>query len=244
MRQTVLVTGGSRGIGRAAVEKFARRGDRVILNYLQSQKEAEQLASRLNAEGFEVFPARADVSDSLQVRGMVAAGEERFGGIDVFVSNAGRALTGLLTDVTDEEWRALMGVTVDAAFYGCRAVLPGMIRRHRGRVVLVSSIWGITGASCEAAYSAAKAALIGLAKALAKEVGPSGVTVNCVAPGVMDTDMNAGLSLEERRVLCEETPLGRFGTPEEAADAIAFLASEKASFITGQVLSPNGGFVI
>ncbi|HPU58917.1 MAG TPA: SDR family oxidoreductase, partial [Candidatus Avimonas sp.] len=150
----------------------------------------------------------------------------------------------LFTDITPEEWHRMMSVTVDAAFYCCQAVLPGMIRRQKGKIVLVSSIWGMVGASCEVHYSTAKAALIGLTKSLAKELGPSNINVNCVAPGIIETDMNSSLDSETREVLAQETPLGRFGTPWEIAEAVYFLASEKSDFITGQILSPNGGFVI
>lgn len=242
--KTVLITGASRGIGRAAAELFAERGCRVLLNYHRSREAAEELERELTARGADVMAYGADVSDREQVERMAAACERRFGGADVLVCNAGIARQGLFTDLTPQEWREMMGVHVDGAFHCCRAVLPGMIRKKEGSIVLVSSIWGLTGASCEVAYSTAKAALIGMTKALAKEVGPSGIRVNCVAPGVVDTAMNAALDGETLASLREETPLGRLGTPREIAQAIAFLASPEASFITGQVLSPNGGFVI
>lgn len=242
--KTVLITGASRGIGRAAAELFAERGCRVLLNYHRSREAAEELERELTARGADVMAYGADVSDREQVERMAAACERRFGGADVLVCNAGIARQGLFTDLTPQEWREMMGVHVDGAFHCCRAVLPGMIRKKEGSIVLVSSVWGLTGASCEVAYSTAKAALIGMTKALAKEVGPSGIRVNCVAPGVVDTAMNAALDGETLASLREETPLGRLGTPQEIAQAIAFLASPEASFITGQVLSPNGGFVI
>ena len=216
--QTVWITGASRGIGRAAAALFADRGFRVLLGYRRSRTEAEALERELTARGADVMAYGADVSDREQVQGMAEACRRRFGGADVLVCCAGIARQGLFTDLTPEEWREMMGVHLDGAFHCCQAALPDMIRRRKGSIVLVSSVWGMVGASCEAAYSAAKAGLIGLTRALAKEVGPSGVRVNCVAPGV--------------------------GTPEEIARAIVFLASEEASFITGQVLSPNGGFVI
>lgn len=242
--KTVLITGASRGIGRAAAELFAERGCRVLLSYHRSREAAEELERELTARGADVMAYGADVSDREQVERMAAACERRFGGADVLVCNAGIARQGLFTDLTPQEWREMMGVHVDGAFHCCRAVLPGMIRKKEGSIVLVSSIWGLTGASCEVAYSTAKAALIGMTKALAKEVGPSGIRVNCVAPGAVDTAMNAALDGETLASLREETPLGRLGTPQEIAQAIAFLASPEASFITGQVLSPNGGFVI
>ena len=168
----------------------------------------------------------------------------QFGHIDVLINNAGIAQQKLFTDVTETEWERLFCVNVTGVFHCCQAVMPGMIRRQRGKILNLSSIWGMTGASCEVAYSAAKAAVIGLSKALAKEVGPSGITVNCVAPGVIDTQMNASLDDETRAGLREETPLGVLGKPEDVANLLFFLASEQADFITGQVISPNGGFVI
>ena len=243
-QKTALITGASRGIGRAAAEVFAENGYRLLLNYYHSENAAQELAKKLTEQGADVMTFRADVSDCEQVNQMVAAGEARFGGIDVLVSNAGVALQRLFTDVTPEQWHSMMAVHVDGAYYCCKGVLPGMIRRKQGKIVLISSIWGLVGASCEVPYSTAKAALIGMTKALAKEVGPSNIQVNCVAPGVIDTEMNVVLDARTRKELAEETPLGRLGTPREVAQAIAFLASEQADFITGQVLSPNGGFVI
>ena len=154
------------------------------------------------------------------------------------------AWQGLLTDMTDADWRRVLDVDLSGAFYCCRAALPAMIHNKWGRILLVSSMWGQVGASCEAAYSAAKAGVIGLGRALAKEVGPSGVTVNCVAPGVVETDMMAGFSAEDKAALAEETPVGRLGTPEEVARALVFLAGPDSDFITGQVLGVNGGLVI
>lgn len=243
-RKTVLITGASRGIGRAVAELFAEKGYRLLLGYNTSEQAAQELERQLAKQSADVMICKADVSDAEQVEAMVAAGEARFGSIDVLVSNAGIAAQRLFTDITPEEWRRMMAVNLDGAFYCCQAVLPGMIRRQQGKIVLVSSMWGLVGASCEVHYSASKAALIGMTRALAKEVGPSNIQVNCVAPGVIDTDMNAALDARTRAELAEETPLGRLGTPREAAQAIAFLASEEADFITGQVLSPNGGFVI
>jgi 3-oxoacyl-[acyl-carrier protein] reductase len=242
--RTVLITGASRGIGKAAAELFAQQGYRIILNYLNSEPSALKLAQDLMKQGVDVLPFRADVSNIEQVNRMVDAGEARFGNIDVLVSNAGRSQQKLFTEITPNEWRDMMSVTLDAAYYCCRAVLPGMIRQKSGKIVLISSIWGMVGASCEVHYSAAKAALIGMTKSLAKELGPSNIQVNCVAPGIIDTDMNAKLNQETRSFLIQDTPLGRIGTPHNVAEAILFLSSQKSDFITGQVLSPNGGFVI
>ena len=241
---TVMITGASRGIGRATAEIFAEQGYRLLLNYLHSEEAAHELENQLKNKGADVMLYQADVADEQQVACMVAEGEKRFGAIDVLVSNAGIAGQRLFTDITPEEWRRMMAVHVDGAFHCCRSVLPGMIRRKQGKIILVSSIWGLVGGSCEVHYSTAKAALIGMTKALAKEVGPSNIQVNCIAPGVIDTEMNGLLDAQTRTQIQEETPLGRMGTPREVAQAIAFLASPQADFITGQILSPNGGFVI
>lgn len=241
--KSVLITGASRGIGKATAELFAREGFGVIINYYRSKAAAEGLCKQLESRGAKVLAYKADVSDSNQVENMIAAGEQYFGGIDVLVCNAGISAQRLFTDITPEEWKNMMAVTVDAAFYCCRAALPGMIRRKSGKVIFVSSIWGMVGASCEVHYSTAKAALIGMTKALAKELGPSNIQVNCVAPGVIDTDMNRELDSSVRLELEHEIPLGRIGTPYDIAQSIVFLSSQKADYITGQVLSPNGGFV-
>lgn len=240
MKQTVLITGASRGIGAAAARLFAAQGYRVAICCHTQMEKAEELAASLpDAAAFT-----ADIAKETDVVRMVDAVHSRFGEIHVLVNNAGIAMQKLFTDTTAADWNRIFDVNVTGIFYACRAVLPEMIRRKSGRIVNVSSMWGVTGASCEVAYSASKAAVIGLTKALAKEVGLSGITVNCVAPGVIDTEMNANLSAEDRAVLCDETPLARIGTAQEAAQAILFLASDRASFVTGQVLGVNGGIVI
>ena len=240
MKQTVLITGASRGIGAAAARLFAAQGYRVAICCHTQMEKAEELAASLpDAAAFT-----ADVAKETDVVRMVDAVHSRFGEIHVLINNAGIAMQKMFTDTTAADWNRIFDVNVTGIFYSCRAVLPEMIRRKSGRIVNVSSMWGVTGASCEVAYSASKAAVIGLTKALAKEVGLSGITVNCVAPGVIDTEMNANLSAEDRAVLCDETPLARIGTAQEAAQAILFLASDRASFVTGQVLGVNGGIVI
>ena len=230
----VLITGASRGIGAACARVFAKSGYDVIINYNYSEEEALRLAEEIGAETI-----RADVSDSAQVADMFKAAGE----VDVLVNNAGISGFYMLDAMSDDEWNRMMGVNLSGVFYCTRAVLPQMLRRKSGAIVNVSSMWGICGASCEAAYSASKAGVIGLTKALAKEVGPSGIRVNCVAPGAIDTEMNKKLGEEAIKELCEETPLGRLGRPEEVAAAILFLADDEG-FITGQVLSPNGGLII
>jgi 3-oxoacyl-[acyl-carrier protein] reductase len=239
MQKTVLITGGSRGIGAATVRVFAEAGYQVAFSYLNSEEKARELAEETGA-----YPVRCDVSDSKQVADMVDNVLDKFCQLDILVCNAGVAWQGLLTDMTDDEWHKVMSTDLDGVFYCCRAVLPHFIHRKVGKIVTISSMWGQIGASCEVAYSAAKAGVIGLTKALAQEVGPSGITVNCVAPGLINTEMNAKITPEALETLAFETPLGRSGAPEEVAKSILFLASEGADFITGQVISPNGGLVM
>lgn len=244
MNKTVLVTGGSRGIGAAIAVLFAQRGFRTAINYRAGRQRAEQLAQQLREEGYSAAAFGADVSDRAQVDRMFAAVGDAFGGVDILVNNAGIAQQKLFTDISEEEWEKLFAVNVKGAFHCCQAALPHMIHRKRGKIINISSIWGLTGASCEVHYSASKAALIGMTKALAKELGPSGIQVNCVAPGVIDTEMNAALDEATVEALKEETPLGVLGTGWDIAQAVAFLASDNADFITGQTISPNGGIVI
>ena len=244
MKKTVLVTGGSRGIGAACVRRFAAEGARVVFLWNASAEKAEALQEELRAEGQDVTGIQCDLRKPEDCRRAVA---DAFGTLrhpDILVCNAGTSHVGLFQDMSDVDWASAMAVNLDAAARIARLVLPGMISRKSGSIVFVSSMWGQVGASCEAAYSAAKAGLIGLTKALAKEVGPSGIRVNCVAPGLIDTDMNAHLTPDDIAAIAEETPLGRMGKPEEVAAAVFFLAGEEASFITGQVLGVNGGLVV
>ena len=244
MNRTVLVTGASRGIGRAAAELFARRGYNVVLGCNRHKRQALEFSEQLNTAGLQTAVLQGDLSQPQEAEALVQGAAELFGGLDVLVNNAGISRTGLFTDFTPAQWREVQAVNLDSVFYCARAAAKLMIPRQAGSIVNVSSIWGVTGASCEAAYSASKAAVIGLTKALAKELGPSGIRVNCVAPGVVDTEMNASLGEAVLDGLAEETPLGRIGRPEEIAAAIFFLAGEEASFITGQILGVNGGFLI
>lgn len=244
MNGTVLITGASRGIGRACALAFAKEGFCVAANYCTHEKEALSLREEIRAAGAACEIFRADVADRAEVDSMVCGVSGAFGTVNVLVNNAGMAQQKLFTDITEEEWRRMFDVNMTGMFQCTQAVLPGMIQKKRGKIVNISSIWGISGASCEVHYSASKAAVIGFTKALAKEVGPSGIQVNCVAPGVVDTDMNAALDQGTREMLKEETPLGLLGTPEDIAQAVLFLAGDGAKFITGQVLSPNGGLIV
>lgn len=244
MGRTVLITGASRGIGRAAAVIFAKNGFNVAVNYCQSEDMANTLVSELKSYGVKAAAYRADVSDKSAVTEMFRKAEAELGKIFVLVNNAGIAEQALFSDITEKMWDRMFDVNVKGAYNCTQAALPSMIHEKYGRIVNVSSMWGISGASCEVHYSASKAALIGFTKALAKEVGLSGITVNCIAPGVIETDMNASISEEEMNVLKEDTPLNRIGTPEDAAEAIFFLSSDKAGFITGQVLSVDGGFIV
>lgn len=244
MRRTVLITGGSRGIGAACVSAFARAGWSVVFLYRRAEEAAEALCARLRGEGLDVSCRRCDVSRRDEVFRTVDDLMRTYHRFDALVNNAGVAHIGLFTDMTEEQWDALFAVNVKGAFNVTQAVLPSMISQGSGAIVNVSSMWGEVGASCEVAYSAAKAALIGMTKALAKEVGPSGVRVNCVSPGVIDTDMNAELTEADLSALAEETPLGRIGRAEEVANATLYLCGEGASFITGQTLGVSGGLVV
>lgn len=242
---TVLITGSSRGIGAQIARGFARKGYSVALNCSKSEESAQRLCSRLREEyGISCGVFRADVSDSAEVKRMFGEIRESLGEVEVLINNAGISTQRLFTDITDDEWRRTVGVILDGAFYCSREALPAMIRKKSGVIINISSMWGEVGASCEVHYSAAKAGLIGLTKALAKEVAPSGVRVNCVTPGVIMTDMMKGFDRETTEELRLETPLERLGAPEDVAQAVLFLAGEGSGFITGQVLGVNGGFVI
>lgn len=211
----------------------------MVINYHRSQAQAEALAAEIGG-----WAVQADVADPVQVGRMVDNVLDKFCQLDILICNAGIAQQKLFGDLTDDDWRRMFAVNVDGVFHAVRAALPHFIHRKAGRIVTVSSMWGQVGGSCEVAYSAAKAAVIGLTRALAKELGPSGITVNCVSPGVISTEMNAHLDQEALAALAEETPLGAIGTPEDVAEAIWYLSSDAARFVTGQVLAPNGGLVI
>lgn len=244
MKKTALVTGASRGIGRAIARTLAREGCAVGINYLQEREKAQSLVQELRAEGCTAMAVQADVSDRAAVTAAIRAVEAEFGAVEILVNNAGIAQQDLFQNTDETLWKRLFAVNVDGIYHTVQAVLPGMIARQSGAIVNISSMWGLRGASCEVAYSATKAAVIGLTRSLAMELAPSQIRVNCVAPGVIRTDMVETLGQDTIQTLCEETPLGRLGTPGEIAEAVAFLAGEKASFITGQVLTADGGFIL
>ena len=236
----VLISGGDRGIGAAAARAFWQAGYRVAVLYHTHAEAAAALEKELPG----LLAVQCDVASRASCEVAFHTVEQAVGHVDVLVSNAGIAQQKLFTDITPEEWQHMLDVNLSGAFHLCQLALPGMIRRKAGRILTVSSMWGQTGGSCEVHYSAAKAGLIGLTKALAKEEGPSGITVNCVAPGVIDTDMMATFTAEDKAALAEETPVGRLGSADEVAQLLVFLAGESAGYITGQVFGVNGGLVI
>ena len=235
----ILITGGSRGIGKACVELFASKGDKVAFIYQKEDAKAEALAKATSS-----IAIRADISTPHEAENAVKSAIEALGGIDVLINNAGISQIKLFTDITNVDWDKMISTNLSSAFYITRAAVPYMVSQKNGRIIQIGSMWGKVGASCEVHYSASKAALRGMTMALAKELGLSGITVNAIEPGVIATEMNSCLDADTFATLCEETPLGRIGKPEDVAALAYFLASDSASFITGQIIGVDGGFAI
>lgn len=244
MKKTVLITGSSRGIGAETALKFADTGYNVVINYNNSEMQALEVLSKVRSKNDGATAVKADVSKYSEAESLIEKTISEFGKIDVLVNNAGIAEQKLFTDISEYEWKKMFEVNVQSMFNCSKFAAKNMIKNHSGKIINVSSVWGVCGASCEVHYSASKAAVIGFTKALAKELGPSGITVNCVAPGVIDTDMNSHLRKEDIVKLIDSTPLMRLGLPKDIANLIGFLASENANFITGQIIGCDGGFFI
>ena len=242
--KTVVITGASRGIGKATVEVFVQQGFNVLIHFNKSEKEAIALYESLKEKEFSVKLFKADVSKRIEVNAMIKFCVNEFGTIDVLVNNAGICQEKLFIDITDEDWDQMININLKSVFFCTQEVLKYMIPQKKGKIINISSIWGMVGASCEVHYSTAKAGVIGLTKALAKELGPSNIQVNCIAPGIIQTDMLSSYNQEQLNMLRENTPLMRLGSPMDIAMCTFFLASQHADFITGQIISPNGGFVI
>ena len=243
MKKVALITGSSRGIGRAEAIALARDGYAVCVNCVEREDKAQELAAQLRSEGCEAMWYKADVADAAAVKQMVAEVEKTLGAVTLLVNNAGIAKQCLFQDMTEDYWKRIFDVNLNGAFNTIQAVLPHMLHEHSGCIINTSSIWGQHGASCEVAYSATKHAIIGLTRSLAQELAPTNIRVNCVAPGVINTDMVQVLGRETLDALAEDTPVGRLGRPEDIAAVVSFLASDAASFITGQVIPSDGGFI-
>lgn len=242
--KTAVVTGGAGGIGAAICEALCRQGYSVIINFCHSKENAEKLAARLCECGYDAAVFGADVSRPDEADALIDFAFSYGGRLDLLVNNAGVSLRTLFDLTSDEQWRRITDINLTGVFNCSRAAVKHMLSAKNGRIINISSMWGQTGGACEVAYSASKAGVIGLTKALAKELAPSGITVNCICPGVIDTPMMSGFSDEDKSLIAEDIPVGKFGTPEDVANAVAFLASDSSSYITGQIIGVNGGSVI
>lgn len=242
VNKVVVVTGGSRGIGAQIVKTLANENYKVILNYNNSKEQAEKIQQELLEQGKEIEIIKADVSKKEEAEKLIQFAINKFNKIDILINNAGISQEGLFTDVTEEEWQKIINTNLNSVFYCNQQALKHMIQEQQGCIINISSIWGETGASCEVAYSTTKAAINGMTKALAKEVGPSNIRVNAIAPGIIDTDMNKNLTIEERKQIKEQIPLNRIGKAIDIAKCVKWLVEDE--YTTGQIISINGGWYI
>ncbi len=244
MKKTVLITGSSRGIGRAIALKLAEGDYNIVINYKERKDKADEVVDIIRSMGKDCIAIGADVSDYSQVEKMFDKIFDRFGKVDILVNNAGISVYGLLQDITIDDWHNVYGTNVNGMFYCTKLASPKMISQKYGKIINISSMWGIVGAACESLYASTKGAINSFTKSIAKELAPSGITANVVAPGVVLTDMLGQLGEEALEIVRQETPLNRHSEPEEIAEVVDFLLSEKGDFFTGQIISPNGGLVI
>ena len=244
MKRTVIITGASKGIGAATAIYFANKGYNVVINYNESYQSASLLSRSLNERGCNTVAIKANIANRLDAQRLISETIDRFGGIEVLVNNAGVSFIGTIDDTDEYDSDRIFDINLKGVFNCCKAVTPHMVSQKHGKIINISSMWGQVGASCEVAYSASKAGVIGLTKALAKELAPSGITVNAIAPGLIETSMNNDISAEDLSAFVNDIPLGRMGNPNEIAAAVYFLASNEADYITGQILGINGGYVI
>lgn len=242
--KTVVITGASKGIGAATAILFARKGYNVVINYNNSYEAAKLLTRSLSSQGYSVLDVKANVANYLETDLLIKEAVYKFGSVDVLINNAGVSHIGLITDTDHIDSDRIFDINLKGVYNCCKSVTPVMVSQKSGKIINIASMWGEVGASCEVAYSAAKAGVIGLTKALAKELAPSNITVNAISPGLIETGMNSNISVEDLTSFVEDIPLGRMGSADEVAAAAYFLASDEADYITGQILGVNGGFVI
>lgn len=244
MSKTVIVTGASKGIGATTAIHFAERGYNVVINYNNSYQSAKLLTTSLKSRGFSVIQIKADVSNRMETDLLIKETIDKFGSIDILVNNAGVSQIGLIDEIDDYDAQRIFDVNLKGVYNCCRSVTPYMVNQKYGRIINITSMWGQVGASCEVAYSASKAGVIGLTKALAKELAPSNITVNAISPGLIETSMNANVSIDDLNSFVEDIPLGRIGNTSDVANAVLFLANDSSDYITGQIIGVNGGYVV
>lgn len=244
MSKTVIVTGASKGIGATTAIHFAERGYNVVINYNNSFQSAKLLTTSLKSRGFSVIQIKADVSNRMETDLLIKETIDKFGSIDILVNNAGISQIGLIDEIDDYDAQRIFDVNLKGVYNCCRSVTPYMVNQKYGKIINITSMWGQIGASCEVAYSASKAGVIGLTKALAKELAPSNITVNAISPGLIETSMNANVSIDDLNSFVEDIPLGRIGNTSDVANAVLFLANDSSNYITGQIIGVNGGYVV